>query len=92
MNSLLVRVGNFPRKLLNLQTFSRQIFVKKRPIPRNSLHFSPRPGNSAHQETVNLSTASRQGACFRKRDTLEKDVALAAASYSTNGWIPFSPE
>jgi len=92
MNSLLVRVGNLPCKLLNLQRFSRQIFVRKRPIPRNSLHFSLRPGNSAHQKTVNLSTASRKGACCRERDMLEKDVALAAANYSMNGWIPLSPE
>jgi hypothetical protein len=92
INSLLVRVGNLPCKLLDLQTSSRQIFVKKRPIPRNSLHFSLRPGNSAHQKTGNLSTASRQAACCRERDVLEKDVALATASYSMNGWIPLSPE
>jgi hypothetical protein len=56
--------------------------------------FSSSPVNAAHraQKTGDLSTASRQGACCRERDMLEKDVALAAATYSMNGWIPLSPE
>jgi hypothetical protein len=56
--------------------------------------FSSSPVNAAHraQKTGDLSTASRQGAYCRERDVLEKDVALAVASYSMNGWIPRSPE
>src|ERR1700722_2029482 len=73
-------IRNLPRKILNLPMFSRLLVREKRPIPRNSLLFSLRPGNSAHQKTGNLSTASRQGTCCRERDTVEKDVALTAAS------------
>jgi hypothetical protein len=52
------------------------------PAIRETMHIG-RPGIYPRQ-------AARS--CCRERDMLEKDVALAAATYSMNGWIPLSPE
>jgi hypothetical protein len=59
INSLLVRTGNSSASD-RLKSGFRDGFCQKRPIRRNSLHFSLRPGNPAHQQIVNLSAASRR--------------------------------
>jgi hypothetical protein len=55
-------------------------FRENRPIPRNSLHFSLRPGNLARQEIVNFPHGSRHEAECREWDMLERHLFRVVAS------------